>query len=198
MNSAGFRDYERSKNKPENGLRIALLGDSYTEALQVKLEDTYGAIMEEKLKQCPVLKNRKVEVMNFGVSGYSTAQELMTLRYHVWDYQPDLVMLAFYAGNDLSNNSPNLEHDHLRPYFVYKDGQLVADMSFRDLKFWQRNRYAFSLVDFLPFWLVKNSRIIQLIRKVDIDAKRRQYNNCLLYTSPSPRDMRRSRMPSSA
>ena len=24
------------------------------------------------------------------------------------------------------------------------------------------------------------------------------YNNCLLYTSPSPRDMRRSRMPSSA
>ena len=24
------------------------------------------------------------------------------------------------------------------------------------------------------------------------------FNNCLLYTSPSPRDMRRSRMPSSA
>ncbi|MDE5108603.1 MAG: SGNH/GDSL hydrolase family protein, partial [Trichodesmium sp. St17_bin3_1_1] len=122
----------------------------------------------------------------------STAQELMTLRHHVWDYQPDLVILAFYAGNDLSNNSPNLEHDHLRPYFVYKDGQLVADMSFRDLKFWQRNRYAFSLVDFLPFWLVKNSRIIQLIRKVDIDAKRRQYNkdyreiNIDFYKEPKP------------
>ena len=192
MNSAGFRDYERSKNKPENGLRIALLGDSYTEALQVKLEDTYGAIMEEKLKQCPVLKNRKVEVMNFGVSGYSTAQELMTLRHHVWDYQPDLVILAFYAGNDISNNSPNLEHDHSRPYFVYKNGQLVADISFRDLKFCQRNRYAFSIVDFLPFWLVRNSRIIQLIRKVDIDAKRRQYNkdyreiNIDFYKEPKP------------
>ncbi len=192
MNSGGFRDYERSKNKPENGLRIALLGDSYTEALQVKLEDTYGAIMEKKLQQCPVLKNRKVEVMNFGVSGYSTAQALMTLRHHVWDYQPDLVILAFYAGNDLSNNSPNLEHDHLRPYFVYKDGQLVADMSFRNLKFWQRNRYAFSVVDFLPYWLIKNSRIIQLIRKVDIDAKRRQYNkdynaiNIDFYKEPKP------------
>ncbi len=192
MNSGGFRDYERSKNKPENGLRIALLGDSYTEALQVKLEDTYGAIMEKKLQQCPVLKNRKVEVMNFGVSGYSTAQALMTLRHHVWDYQPDLVILAFYAGNDLSNNSPNLEHDHLRPYFVYKDGQLVADMSFRNLKFWQRNRYAFSMVDFLPYWLIRNSRIIQLIRKVDIDAKRRQYNqdynaiNIDFYKEPKP------------
>ena len=29
----------------------------------------------------------------------------------------------------------------------------------------------------------------------DVD---RTFNNCLLYTSPSPRDMRRSRMPSSA
>ena len=28
--------------------------------------------------------------------------------------------------------------------------------------------------------------------------QRAGYNNCLLYTSPSPRDMRRSRMPSSA
>ena len=86
INSAGFRDYERSKNKPENGLRIALLEDSYTGVLQVKLEDTYGAIMEEKLQRCPVLKNQKVEVMNFGISGHSTAQELMTLRHHVWDY----------------------------------------------------------------------------------------------------------------
>ena len=192
MNSAGFRDYERSKNKPENGLRIALLGDSFTEALNVKLKDTYSAIMEEKLQRCSVLKNRKVEVMNFGVNGYGTAQQLMTLRHHVWDYQPDLVILAFYPGNDLSNNYRPLEHDHLRPYFVYQDGQLVADMSFRNLKFWQRNRYAFSLVDFLPYWFIKNSRILQLIRKVDIDAKRRQYNkdynaiNIDFYKEPKP------------
>ncbi len=175
MNSGGFRDYERSKTKPENGLRIALLGDSFTEAIHVKLEDTYGAIIEQNLQQCPVLKDRKVEVMNFGIQGYGTAQQLMTLRHHVWDYSPDLVMLVFFAANDLRNNSRTLEHDHLRPYFVYQDGQLVADMSFRDLKFWERDRYDFSLVDLLPFLLVKNSRILQLIRKVDIDGKRRQY-----------------------
>ncbi|NES78720.1 MULTISPECIES: SGNH/GDSL hydrolase family protein [unclassified Okeania] len=175
MNSGGFRDYERSKTQPENGLRIALLGDSFTEALHVKLEDTYGAIIEQRLQQCPVLKDRKVEVMNFGVQGYGTAQQLMTLRHHVWDYAPDLVILVFYAGNDLRNNYRALEHDHLRPYFVYKNGQLVEDMSFRDLKFWERDRYNFSIVDFLPFWSVQNYRILQLIRKVDIDAKRRQF-----------------------
>ena len=29
-------------------------------------------------------------------------------------------------------------------------------------------------------------------------AKRREFNSCLLYTSPSPRDRQKSRMPSSA
>ncbi|MGB3512358.1 MAG: SGNH/GDSL hydrolase family protein [Microcoleaceae cyanobacterium] len=192
MNSAGFRDRERSKTKPENGLRIALLGDSFTEAVHVKLEDTYGAIMEEKLQECPVFKNREIEVLNFGVQGYSTAQELMVLRHHVWDYSPDLVILAFYAGNDIRNNYRPLEHDHLRPYFVYENGELVEDMSFRDLKLWQRDRYAFSIVDFMPFWLVQNSRILQLIRKVDIDAKRRQFEkdysaiNIAFYEKPKP------------
>ena len=192
MNSAGFRDRERSKIKPENGLRIALVGDSFTEAVHVKLEDTYGAIMEEKLQQCPALKDREVEVLNFGVQGYGTAQELMVLRHHVWDYSPDLVVLAFYAGNDIRNNYRPLEHDHLRPYFVYKDGELVEDMSFRDLKPWQRDRYAFSIVDLMPFSLVENSRILQLIRKVDIDAKRRQFEqdyseiNIAFYREPKP------------
>ncbi|MGD1807855.1 SGNH/GDSL hydrolase family protein [Dapis sp. BLCC M126] len=192
MNSGGFRDYERSKTKPENGFRIALLGDSFTEAIHVKLEDTYGAIIEQNLQQCSVLKDQKVEVMNFGVQGYGTAQQLMTLRHHVWDYKPDLVILAFYSGNDLRNNSRTLEHDHLRPYFIYQDGQLMADMSFRDLKFWQRDRYNFSIVDSLPFWLVQNSRILQLIRKVDINTKRRQFEkdyseiNLAFYKEPEP------------
>ena len=35
------------------------------------------------------------------------------------------------------------------------------------------------------------------IQKGDL-AKREEYNGCLLYTSPSPRDQRGSRMPSSA
>ena len=34
--------------------------------------------------------------------------------------------------------------------------------------------------------------------KAKVKLKARKYNPCLLYTSPSPRDMRRSRMPSSA
>ena len=40
--------------------------------------------------------------------------------------------------------------------------------------------------------------IVQKARPVMIEAIARQYITCLLYTSPSPRDKRQSRMPSSA
>lgn len=174
MNSAGFRDRERYLKKPANGLRVALVGDSFVEGIYLRDENTYGAVMEEKLKQCPVLQDKEVEVLNFGAQGYGTAQELMTLRHHVWDYSPDMVVLNFYAGNDLRNNYRPLEHDHLRPYFVYEDGELVADMSFRELKDWQRDRYAVSIVDFLPVKLVRFSRVLQLIRKIEAEGKIRK------------------------
>jgi hypothetical protein len=49
----------------------------------------------------------------------------------VWKYKPDLVLLAFYTGNDVRNNYRPLEQDPLRPYFVLQGGKLVLDDSFR-------------------------------------------------------------------
>src|SRR5688572_15479505 len=40
----------------------------------------------------PIQYSRKIEVINFGVSGYSTAQQLITLRERVWAYSPDVVL----------------------------------------------------------------------------------------------------------
>ena len=64
MNSGGFRDYKPSQTKPKKRFRIAWLGDSFTEAIYAKLEDTHGAIIEQNLQQCPVLK---VLIMQFCV-----------------------------------------------------------------------------------------------------------------------------------
>ncbi|WP_293083125.1 SGNH/GDSL hydrolase family protein [Okeania sp. SIO3B5] len=96
INSDGLRDYEYSKIKPENTLRIAILGDSFAEAVQMPIEKTFWSIIEGKLTKCDSIANRKVEVINFGVHGYSTVQELLTLRHQVWDYNPDIVLLAFF------------------------------------------------------------------------------------------------------
>jgi hypothetical protein len=130
MNSEGFRDEEHDKAKPEGVFRIAVLGDSYAEALQVSQEEAFWSVLERELERCPALGGRRVESINFGTSGYGTAQELMTLRHRVWDYDPDVVLLAFLTGNDLRNNVRELERDPARPYFVVRDGQLVLDDSF--------------------------------------------------------------------
>jgi hypothetical protein len=133
INSAGLRDREHAIPKPDNILRIAVLGDSFAEALQVPMEDTFWAILEREIRGCAAVAGREPEVINFGVSGYGTAQELIMLRRRVWTYAPDIILLTITPGNDIRNNSRVLEKDERRPYFVVKNGQLVEDTSFRDV-----------------------------------------------------------------
>ncbi len=176
INSDGLRDREYSKIKPENTLRIAILGDSFAEAVQVPIEKTFWSIIEGKLTKCDSIPNRKVEAINFGVHGYGTLQELLTLRHQVWDYNPDIILLAFFVGNDIINNSKKLEYSQYRPFFVYENGELVVDMSFRDLIPALSNRYATSFIDKIPGWLVNNSRILQVVKKVDLNLNKKKLN----------------------
>jgi hypothetical protein len=70
-------------------------------------------------------------VINFGVSGYGTAQELLTLREQVWKYAPDLILLAITTNNDITDNSRVLKKTDEVPYYVYEGSQLRLDDSFR-------------------------------------------------------------------
>lgn len=132
INSTGLRDREHALAKPSNSFRIAILGDSYTEAMQLPMEEAFEAVLERELNGCPSLNGRQPEVVNFGVSGYGTVQELLMLRLRVWPYDPDMVVLAFFAGNDIRNNSRALERDEFRPYFRIETDQLVPDFTFRE------------------------------------------------------------------
>src|SRR5438445_13415775 len=77
------------------------------------------------------------EIINFGVSGYGTAQELQILRHRVWAYSPDMILLAFLTGNDIRNNSRALERDDRIPYFVHQGKDLVLDDRFL---YWYESR----------------------------------------------------------
>jgi len=152
INDDGLRDHDHAKAKPEHTVRIAVLGDSYVEARSVALEDTFWSVMERELETCPRFAEKDVEAINFGVTDYGTAQQLLTLRHHVWDYEPDIVLLAFFANNDVRNNSHELEPKKYRPFFHLRDGDLVLDDSFHDtapyklLSSWY-GRLAFELSD---------------------------------------------------
>jgi hypothetical protein len=169
INSDGLRDAEHAKGKPPNTFRIAVIGDSYAEALQVPLENTFWAVLEEKLQQqCLKFEGRRVEVINFGVSGYGTAQELITLRTKVWDYSPDIVLLAVCTGNDITDNSRVFKRTDI-PYFVYGDGdQLTLDNSFQHAR-------RFRLENSVPYlagrWLRDRLRFIQAVHEAVLAVK---------------------------
>ncbi|MBE3602548.1 SGNH/GDSL hydrolase family protein [bacterium] len=142
INSDGFRGPDYSIQKPPGTLRVAVVGDSFTEGQQVPFDDTFCMVAQKILQaHCPfqfVGKDGKpriidrVEVMNFGCDGYGTAQELITLKRWAWKYSPDIVVLMFFNGNDMRNNSVVLEGDKCRPFYVYHDGKFVLGGPFED------------------------------------------------------------------
>ncbi len=131
VNAAGRRDAEVPLAKPADVYRIAVLGDSYTEAMQVPREQAFWALLPERLHACGFQPGKRIEALNFGVSGYGTAQEYLALERRALAYRPDLVLLQFTNGNDVRNNSIALEDERNRPFFFFAaDGALRADQSF--------------------------------------------------------------------
>ena len=99
-NSRGFRNTKDfSYTKPANTLRILSLGDSHTEGYEVRQDQTFSAVLERYLNS----RGKTAEVIDAGVSGFSTAEELVFLENEGIKYQPDVVVLGFFA-NDFEDN----------------------------------------------------------------------------------------------
>jgi hypothetical protein len=99
-NSRGLRDRrEFSYDKPEGTVRVLALGDSHTQGYEARQEATYAAVLERYL----IKRGLQAEVLNAGVSGFSTAEALAFLENEGYRYQPDVVVLGFYA-NDYEDN----------------------------------------------------------------------------------------------
>ena len=139
VNRWGYRGPDWTLLKPHGTIRIAVLGDSFIEAQQVAEQDTICNVVQRELTpMLPTLARgrslgvKRVEVMNFGVDGYGTAQEFFTLIEDVWKFSPDVVVLAFFPGNDVRNNSVVLEGDRCRPFFVQQRGEIVLGGPFEE------------------------------------------------------------------
>ena len=161
VNSRGLRDREHAMPKPPGVYRIAVLGDSYAEALQVELEETFWWLLAQRLQACAFQPGKRIEAVNFGVSGHGTAQQLLTLRHRAWDYSPDLVLLAFFPGNDVRNNSLALEGEKRGPFFVLRGGELALDASFAEEPWFREARQTAAQRAAL-----QNLRLYQLLRKL--------------------------------
>jgi lysophospholipase L1-like esterase len=111
INSKGLRDKEREYKKPAGIKRVIVLGDSFTWGWGVEEKDKFTEILNNKLPS-------NYEVINMGVSGYGTDQELLTLEREGLKYNPDLVIVAFHPQTDLEDNISAIRYSYPKPLFV--------------------------------------------------------------------------------
>jgi hypothetical protein len=104
INSLGMRDVERQRSKPSGVFRVAVFGDSMTEAIQVNVDQTFCQLLEQRLRA----RGRRIEVLNFGVNGYSPLQELLLYEHVGRDFEPDVVLHAIFLDNDVADLHPAL------------------------------------------------------------------------------------------
>lgn len=139
INSHGYRGPDFSVEKRDNVIRIAVLGDSMVEARQVNFADTAWQRLERLVPTCSDLSGKKLQVLNFGVGGYGTTQELLTFRRDVLRFQPDIVFLVVTTFNDIRENSIHMARagraSLFRPFAIYNEGKLEIDYSFRTATF---------------------------------------------------------------
>jgi lysophospholipase L1-like esterase len=113
-NSRGFRDHELgTKQKP----RIVVIGDSFVWGYDAEVEERFTDQLQQLMPEW--------EVVNMGVSGYGTDQELLLARQVLAEYQPDIVFLMFCSHNDEEDNSSNRRYGgYYKPYFIKQGSRL--------------------------------------------------------------------------
>jgi hypothetical protein len=148
-NAQGFRDdanYEYQK--PAGQRRVLVLGDSQTEGFEVRQTATFAKQLERRLRADGV----DAQILNTGISGFGTAEELMFLEHEGMKYRPDAIVVAFFDNDfDDSVNSGLYE---------LKDGRLVV----------QRTSYTpgvkpIAVINAVPggFWLSQHSYLFSVL-----------------------------------
>ena len=115
-NALGFRDRDRPLEKPHGVIRVALLGDSFIEAVQVPFEKTAGHLLEQRLNAAfrnGPTPSRKYEVLNFGISHYGVGQYLLTWEEYASKYAPDYVAI-FVAKLHMERTVNKYKHGEFR------------------------------------------------------------------------------------
>jgi hypothetical protein len=98
INRWGMRDRDYEKEKPAGVYRIACLGASYLMAGGVEEKDTFENVAEQRLNATEIeaVHNpdgdpSRIELLNFGVDGYSSLERLAALEDRVLPFNPDAV-----------------------------------------------------------------------------------------------------------
>ena len=126
INTQGRRDNEVPFQKPAGTYRIALLGDSVAFGARVEAKNDFATQLEWTLNART--SSLRYKVLNFGVPGYGTWQELSALKDKALAFDPDLVMLAFVM-NDLYDNNQAGQMGYLSTLHMQSTAKFLREHS---------------------------------------------------------------------
>jgi lysophospholipase L1-like esterase len=105
-NSLGFRGKDPETPKNPNKTRILLLGDSVVTGIWIADPNELLHIKIQTLLNKTQLPS---EVLNFGVPGYTTAQEVAILEDRGLNLQPEIVIIAYCLNDSQIDNGGILD-----------------------------------------------------------------------------------------
>lgn len=114
-NRWGMRDREPLPNNTPGLFRIVILGDSVTFGYGIDVHDTYPNVLEELLAASTDRAKEVYDVLNLGVSGYSTKDEALVLEHTGLGWDPDIVIVGYYLNDPEttpSGKAPLSNHFH--------------------------------------------------------------------------------------
>ncbi len=122
--SREYREFEPEAGSRSDVTRILFLGDSFLAGAGVSdLDRRFPVVLSGML-------GPGVETAILAAGAWGTDQELLAFRAKGAGWDPDIVVLAFCANNDISNN---LSHHHgsrmLKPYFTLDE---ESDLTMHD------------------------------------------------------------------
>ena len=163
INSKGLRDREYLYEKPAGTCRVLALGDSFVEAVQLPLEDTFTKRLEVMLNTSQTKGCTRHEVINAGVGGYGTDNERLFYLEEGYKYNPDLVLLSFLSFNDIYDNDHTLPPSRTKTvYFTLENNELVLHhVPSADAPY-----YSDSLFAKLKHWLKSNSNAYRVTTSI--------------------------------
>lgn len=99
--SGGNRDYYYPLEKDPGHYRIVVVGDSFTYGFGNLFDDSFVKRLERIMNSNA--NQPQVEVLNFGVPGYSTQMEIRLVKEALMKYHPDLIIL------EITLNDPEIK-----------------------------------------------------------------------------------------
>jgi hypothetical protein len=117
-NAYGFRGPSLDP-RGEGSPRVMILGDSFVQAVQVDIGQTFGHLISESA-------GMNAQVMQVGMPGWGQGDQLRWLRTYYDYFRPQIVVVSVFLGNDLTID--NMGEDNLGSsyYNVTRDGYLVS------------------------------------------------------------------------